>query len=50
MYLLTLQAIAENIKEKFVKSDKVFTLEIKEKRVILGEGKVKISIKQYAML
>ncbi len=42
MYLLTLQAIAENIKEKFVKSDKVSTLEIKEKRVILGEGKVKI--------
>ncbi|KKK48318.1 hypothetical protein LCGC14_3146300, partial [marine sediment metagenome] len=26
----------------FVKSDKVSTLEIKEKRVILGEGKVKI--------
>ena len=32
----------EMIKEKFVKSDKMSTLEIKEKRVILGEGKVKI--------
>lgn len=31
----------EMIKEKFVKSDRVSTLEIKEKRVILGEGKVK---------
>jgi chromosomal replication initiation ATPase DnaA len=31
---------AEMIKETFVKSDKVSTLEIKEKRVILGEGKV----------
>ena len=31
----------EMIKEKFVKSDSVSTLEIKEKRVILGEGKVK---------
>ena len=30
----------EMIKETFVKSDKVSTLEIKEKRVILGEGKV----------
>lgn len=29
------------IKEKFVKSDKVPTLEIKGKRVILSEGKVK---------
>ncbi len=32
----------EMIKEKFVESDKVPTLEIKEKRVILGEGRVKI--------
>jgi hypothetical protein len=32
----------EMIQEKFLKSDKVSTLEIKEKRVILGEGKVKI--------
>ncbi len=32
----------EMIKEKFIKSDKVSTLEIKEKRVILGERKVKI--------
>jgi hypothetical protein len=32
----------EMIKEKFLKNDKVSTLEIKEKRVILGEGKVKI--------
>ncbi len=32
----------EMIKEKFVESDKVSTLEIKEKRVILGEGRVKI--------
>lgn len=31
----------EMIKERFVKSDKVSTLEIKEKREILGEGKVK---------
>ncbi len=31
----------EMIKDRFIKSDKVSTLEIKEKRVILGEGKVK---------
>ncbi len=31
----------EMIKEKFLKNDKESTLEIKEKRVILGEGKVK---------
>ncbi|GAX61561.1 hypothetical protein SCALIN_C25_0008 [Candidatus Scalindua japonica] len=30
------------IKGTFVKTDKVSTLEIKEKRMILGEGKVKI--------
>ncbi len=30
------------IKEKIVTSDKMLSLEIKEKRVVLGEGKVKI--------
>ena len=37
-----LNGFVEMIKTKFVKSDKVSTLEIKEKRMILGEGKIKI--------
>ncbi len=32
----------EMIKEKFVNSNKMSSLEIKEKRVVLGEGKVKV--------
>ena len=35
------------IKEKFLKNDKVSTLEMKEKRVIFGEGKVKIICNRY---